>query len=132
MRELKEIIVHCSATPLEMDIGAKEIKGWHTSKGWSDIGYHYVIRRDGDIETGRPIEKIGSHVRGRNRKSIGICLIGGVDGSKRPDANFTLNQYQALHSLISLLRNKYGDLELHGHRDYSTKACPSFNVQALI
>ena len=62
-----------------MDIGAKEIKAWHKGKGWKDIGYHYVIRLNGKVELGRPLEKMGSHVVGYNRDSVGVCYVGGVE-----------------------------------------------------
>ena len=133
MRELKRIIVHCSATKPSMDIGASEIRKWHKAKGWSDIGYHYVIRRDGRVEDGRPVVTPGAHVKGHNADSIGICLVGGVDKKGKPDANFSIDQYQELETLVFRLRVKYGQMPVSGHRDFTNKkACPCFNVKQLL
>lgn len=113
-----------------MDIGADEIRGWHTAKGWQDIGYHFVIRRKGIVEKGRPIEQVGAHVEGQNANSIGICMVGGVNSADRPDANFSHRQWAALHDLVSELVDDYPDAQVVGHRSYSTKACPSFDAVA--
>lgn len=126
------LAVHCSATPPGVDIGAAEIRKWHIDKGWEDIGYHHVIRRDGTIESGRPLEFQGAHVQGHNHESIGICLVGGVNKAGDPDANFTAAQYASLESLILALLPRYPGAVVRGHRDFPgvTKACPSFDVQA--
>lgn len=141
MREINSIIVHCSDTYEYMDIGAEEIRKWHVEdNGWDDVGYHYVIKRDGTLEDGRDLdndgnidEEIGAHAYGFNSDSLGVCLIGGKgrkdDG---PEANFTMAQYYTLVQLINRLRAKYNNPKLMGHRDVSGKACPSFNVQALM
>lgn len=138
MRELKEIIVHCSATKPDMDIGADEIKKWHTDpkpegNGWSDIGYHYVIRRNGNLEMGRELALAGAHAKGRNANSIGVCLVGGLDKNGKSDANFTLPQYATLNSLIGELKQTYGEMPVIGHRDVpdSGKDCPCFDVGAM-
>jgi N-acetylmuramoyl-L-alanine amidase len=78
MREITHIVMHCTATPGTADIGAAEVNRWHLQRGWSGIGYHFVIRRNGTVEAGRPIEKKGAHVAGFNAKSVGISLAGGV------------------------------------------------------
>ena len=131
MRDLHRIIVHCSYTPPSMDIGVDTIKDWHVNdNGWSDIGYHYVIRRNGKIEPGRPVEQAGAHVRGHNRDSIGICLIGGMTEDRSgSDCNFTRWQWLALGSLIDSLETEYGRLECYGHRDFDNKDCPCFDMQ---
>jgi len=77
MRELKYIVLHCSATPVSMDVGVAEIRKWHKAKGWKDVGYHFVIKLSGKLEYGRPLQQIGSHVLGYNRASVGICYVGG-------------------------------------------------------
>lgn len=128
MRPIEKIIVHCSATPPHMDIGANEIQQWHIERGFSGIGYHFVIRRNGDVEIGRPVEVIGAHTRGHNSDSIGICLVGG-----NSDADFTYAQYKTLVKLIEELQDVYGrHVSVHGHRDFADKACPCFNVQELL
>lgn len=136
MRTINQIIVHCSATPPSMDIGVDEIRGWHVDeRGWSDVGYHFIIRRNGDLEHGRPIARAGAHAKGFNEKSIGICLIGGTDSDDKTkaEANFTLEQYLALFEHANFLMNGYGIKDIKGHRDLPgvIKACPCFDVKSL-
>ena len=132
MRNINQIIVHCSATPPSMIVGADDIRKWHITRGWSDIGYHYVIRRNGVTEAGRDIEKAGAHAKGHNEDSIGICLIGGIDEEGKPDDNYTLLQYNELLRLINFLKITFPIKLLKGHRDLPgvTKACPCFDVDA--
>lgn len=133
MRDLNRIIVHCSYTPPSMNIGAETIRDWHVNgNGWSDIGYHYVIRRNGKVEQGRKIARAGAHVQGQNRDSIGICLIGGMTEDRSgSDCNFSKEQWLALASLIEEIEAKYGRLEIHGHREFDdNKDCPCFDVKA--
>lgn len=80
-KDTKYIIIHCSATPPSMDIGAKDIDRWHRAKGWLGIGYHYVIKRDGTVEMGRKLEDAGAHAEGHNHHSVGVCMIGGIRGA---------------------------------------------------
>lgn len=134
MREINKIILHCSATPEGKDYSVETIRQWHLDRGWSDIGYHYVIQRDGTIDKGRPEERQGAHVRGHNKNSIGISYIGGVEakqvnGKWIPKDTRTSDQLCALEYLIELLMNKYPDATLHGHNEFSAKACPSFDVK---
>lgn len=137
------LVVHCSATPPAQDIGAHEIRQWHVEdNGWDDIGYAYVIRRDGTLEPGRDLDKdgdlneeTGAHAAGFNRRSIGVCLIGGVNSHGQPDANFTFQQYVRLWELVQQLRQQVPSLvHIVGHRDLPgvTKACPCFDVQAFL
>jgi N-acetylmuramoyl-L-alanine amidase len=136
MRQIKEIIIHCSATPLGWMKGSPveaqrdEIRRWHKAKGWNDIGYHKVIGRGGDVAMGRPDSKIGAHVRGQNRYSLGLCLIG---TAKSPDQkfgeNFTPAQDKRLRHEIAEWRKKYPTItKVSGHNEYANKACPGFNV----
>lgn len=137
MRKITKIIIHCSATPPDMDIGAEEIRRWHTEgNGWSDIGYHYVIRRDGTVEPGRPVAKQGAHCAARNGNvaSIGICMVGGVkrDGKRLVvEDNFTRPQWLALRKLVRELQGEFPAIDtILGHRDLDPgKACPSFSVR---
>ena len=111
------IVIHCAATKPSMDIGAAEIKSWHRKKGWLDIGYHFVIRRDGIIEPGRPIDVPGAHARGYNHISLGICLVGGVaEDGKTPEDNFTEQQWVELAALVKYLKEQFPDAEVLGHR----------------
>lgn len=135
MRTISALVIHCAATPPNMDIGAEEIRRWHTDprprgNGWSDIGYHAVIRRDGTLEEGRPDRRKGAHVRPRNADTLGVCLVGGVDDRGRAEANFTPEQFARLERYIAHVRDRYGDVDIVGHRDIDPgKACPSFDVE---
>lgn len=134
MRLINSLIIHCSATRPSMDIGVAEIKEWHLDRGWNNIGYHYVIRRNGVIEDGRPVAKVGAHAKGHNANSIGICLVGGVkeEDGKTPDANFTFEQYRSLESFVSDLERQYPEIHtICGHRDLPGvwKQCPCFSVK---
>jgi len=130
MRDINRIIIHCSATPEGRDIDAATIKDWHVNgNGWSDIGYHYCIKLDGTLETGRSIDKVGAHVKGHNKDSIGICYIGGVDKDGKPKDTMTPEQESTMREIIFALRIVADrDMTLHGHNEYSSKACPSFKV----
>lgn len=129
MRPINKVIIHCSATPEGRDVKTETIKGWHTAKGWSDIGYHYVIELDGSIVEGRPIELIGAHCLGQNKFSIGICYVGGMNKSmSKPKDTRTEEQKVSLTELMNELKSKF-DLSVHGHNQFSNKACPSFDVE---
>jgi N-acetylmuramoyl-L-alanine amidase len=131
VREINKIILHCSATPEGRDVKAKTIKKWHTEKGWSDVGYHYIIELDGSLKTGRPIDRIGAHCKGHNNNSIGVCYVGGVDANMK--AKNTLNEAQrkTLVILLAYLKLIY-EASIHGHNEFSSKACPSFDVKDFI
>lgn len=133
MRKINTIAIHCAATRPGLDIGAKEIDQWHLRRGWAGIGYHWVIRRSGTVEQGRPEDKAGAHVAGHNAHSIGICLVGGLDDNGKPAANFTPEQLAALHRLVEELKSHYHIAEerIMGHRDFPgvKKDCPCFNVR---
>lgn len=140
----KYITVHCSASRLSAKANVESIRREHKAKGWSDIGYHYVIDRDGSINTGRPLYRNGAHVQGHNTDNIGICLIGGVTEALKPVNNYTDEQWGSLRYLLTDLISKYGiPLEsIKGHRDWFPdlngdgvidkrdwlKDCPCFNV----
>ena len=131
MRDISEIIVHCSATPEGRDIDTKEIRRWHTEdNGWSDIGYHLDVELDGDIGVGRPQEKSGAHCRGKNSNSIGVCYIGGVDSSGAPKDTRNEEQKVSLETLLGLLKKSYPSAIIYGHRDFSDKACPSLDAKS--
>tara|TARA_R110002049_G_scaffold307299_2_gene507347 strand:+ start:27 stop:452 length:426 start_codon:yes stop_codon:yes gene_type:complete len=130
MRDINKIILHCSATRECQDISTETIRGWHVNeRGWSDIGYHYVILLDGTIDEARPVERQGAHVRGHNKGSIGICYIGGCDEDMNPKDTRTQEQKESLEKLFNRLMDAHQDATLHGHNEFSSKACPSFDVQ---
>jgi len=114
-----------------MDIGRKEIDRWHREKGWLMIGYHFVIRRDGTLETGRPLNRSGAHTKGHNAHSIGICMVGGIDDEGEAENNFTTPQFKTLDELLYSLLQDHPAAEIKGHRDFPgvAKACPSFDVR---
>ncbi len=124
------IAIHCSATPPKMDIGVDEIRQMHLQRGFKDIGYNRVIRRNGEWEQGREDDEVGAHVEGYNSVSIGICLVGGVNKKMKPEDNFTAEQMDTLMVLVLELRDMYPNAIIQGHRDFPNvnKACPSFDV----
>lgn len=137
MRQLTEIIVHCSATQANWMAGAgtdrkvREIDAWHRGNGWNGIGYHLLIDRDGTVANGRPIERVGAHVKGHNTGTIGVCLIGGFGSSAKddPSDHFTIAQMKALRAVIADLRHQYPTIsKVSGHNEYAAKACPGFSV----
>lgn len=143
MRPIELLVVHCSATRESQDISAADIDRWHRDKGWRKIGYHYVIRRSGEVQQGRQEHEAGAHVAGHNAKSIGICMVGGLaaDG-KTPQENYTAAQYDALGELLDDLTYRFPRAKVLGHRDLSPdrngdgrvserewlKACPCFDA----
>lgn len=123
------VFVHCSATKATMNVGVREIRQWHKEQGWLDVGYHFIIRRDGTVEEGRPVDVVGSHVKDWNSRSVGVCLVGGIDEKGHFEANFTPAQMFELRGLLQTLLAKYPGAELKAHHDVATKACPSFDLQ---
>lgn len=137
-RKVNLIVIHCSDTYARMDIDAAEIRRWHIKeRGWKDIGYHFVIKRDGTVQTGRDtdqdgdiFEEVGAHVGGYNLNSIGICLVGGKGDNGKAENNFTPAQWKSLETLIRVIKADYPNASIHGHREFNAaKACPSFDVQ---
>ena len=138
MRPISEIIIHCSATRPQWMHNAKtsdkvaEIRRWHVQDNkWSDIGYHFLVDRDGTVAPGRSVTRTGSHTRGKNAGTIGVCLIGG-HGSSATDKfeeHFSWQQHKALGTLLADLREQYPAItRVSGHNQYASKACPGFNV----
>jgi N-acetylmuramoyl-L-alanine amidase len=130
-RTIREIIIHCSATPEGRNYTVEDIRRWHRQQGWSDIGYHYVIYRDGTIHEGRNVDIAGAHCVNHNANSIGICYIGGcASNGKTPKDTRTLTQRAALLNLLHELRILYPDARIYGHHDFEPrKACPSFDAK---
>ena len=124
------LVVHCSATKPSMDIGHREIKRWHVDdNGWRDVGYHYIIRRNGEVELGRSNRDTGAHAAGYNHKSISLCMVGGMAEDNSAENNFTAQQWTALLDLVKQLKSNYPDADVIGHNEISEKECPSFDVQ---
>jgi|TARA_R110001583_G_scaffold186931_1_gene347909 N-acetylmuramoyl-L-alanine amidase len=124
------IVVHCSATKPSMDVGLKEIRDWHVNeRGWRDVGYHYIIRRNGEVELGRNANDTGAHAAGYNFKSIGLCMVGGMAEDNSTENNFTDKQWTALLDLVKQKLVDYPNANVIGHNEISKKDCPSFDVQ---
>ena len=134
MRDINKIIVHCSATQEGKDFNAAEINQWHLKRGWSGIGYHYVVLLDGTIEYGRSIYKQGAHVKGENEGSIGICYIGGVESERGSNGKWiakdtrTPEQKESLLLLIKTLKKMHPTATIHGHNEFANKSCPCFDA----
>lgn len=145
-RRIDEIIIHCSDTVTGARVTVDDIRSWHVQRGFSDVGYHYIIYEDGSIHKGRDIKVAGAHCQGHNMNSIGICYIGGRNKRKQHVDTRTPEQKEALQALIRTLRQYYPDARILGHRDCSEdkdkngiitpeewmKACPCYDVQSEI
>ena len=141
MRPVNYIIIHCSATESGAGFTVKDIDRWHKEKGWTGVGYHYVITEQGKLEQGRPPESEGAHCLHHNSDSIGICYIGGLRFGNPFDTR-TPAQCAQLEIIVRRLLRQYPDALVCGHRDLSpdldgngkitpgewTKACPCFDV----
>ena len=131
MRKITEIILHCSATAEGLDFSVRDIRAWHKAQGWADVGYHYVVRLDGTVQEGRPLEQAGAHCKGHNDRSIGICYIGGLAADGRtPKDTRTTAQRAAIRALVTRLRRQFPAATVHGHNEFAAKACPCFDVRA--
>ena len=135
-----EIILHCADTRPDWMAGhplvekVAEIRRWHVQqRGWRDIGYHWVIDRDGAVSPGRRETEIGAHVEGHNRGTLGICLLGGYGASTEdPFAkNFTAAQAAAAKRLIGEIKWRTAIRKVSGHNDYASKACPGFSAKGF-
>ena len=129
MRDIKRIILHCTATKEGAHYDVETIRAWHLQRNFSDIGYHYVIYLDGSINLGRPVFLQGAHVRGENKDSIGIAYVGGLDLDGNPKDTMTGMQEVGFLQLYNSLETTFGKLDLHGHNEYSNKSCPCFIVR---
>jgi len=141
-REVDLVVVHCTATYEGKDLDVEDIRKMHKRRGWSDCGYHFIITLSGEVQIGRPLEKMGAHVRGHNKGSIGISYIGGVDLNNKPKDTRTDAQKISMINLIDSLRSAFRNVEVKGHRDLSpdmdgdgiverhewVKACPCFDA----
>lgn len=128
-RKIDKIIVHCTATEEGVDVSVDQIRRWHKLRGWSDIGYHYVIQRNGQVETGRHVDLVGAHVKGHNKHSIGLTYVGGMNEQEEAADTRTMQQDIALVYLLKLLKSYYPEATIHGHNEFANKACPCFDVQ---
>lgn len=150
VRKIKEIIVHCTASVEGQDMTVEQIRKIHVQhNGWADIGYHYVVYRDGTVHEGRPVDKSGAHVQNRNTYTIGVVYVGGCyyktdsDGKKilGKDGKYVLGcrdtrtpaQKKSLASLVRELVQMYGlkKSDVRAHYEFANKACPCFNIESF-
>jgi hypothetical protein len=142
MRKIDEIVVHCTATQpgwwsnRSAEEKAREVRSWHVSpppngRGWKDIGYHWLIDRDGTVVKGRDESVVGAHVSGHNSNTIGVSLFGGHGSSSddKFEEHFTPQQDAALRKLIAEIRARHPITKVSGHNEYANKACPGFRVK---
>ena len=146
MREINLIVVHCSATRADRDFTENDLEVCHRHRGFNGAGYHFYIRKNGDIKNPRPLEKPGAHALGYNAHSIGICYEGGLDVRYRPADTRTEWQKHSLRVLIRTLLMDYPGCRVCGHRDLSpdrngdgrispeewVKECPCFEVTSKL
>jgi hypothetical protein len=127
-RLVDRVFVHCSASDNPDHDNAATIRKWHVEDNdWSDIGYHYFIRKDGTLEDGRPLERTPAAQKNHNTGTIAICLSG------LAEENFTLAQFATLKALALEINNAYGGaLTFHGHREVASKACPVFDYKSVL
>lgn len=143
MRDIKLIVIHCTATANGKHVSVETVRGWHLARGFRDIGYHYLIDVDGSVSVGRPEEQVGAHAEGQNAHSIGVCLVGGVGGPSKTDpGRYTPAQWDCLRIAVQDLQSRYPGARVIGHRELSPdldgdgqiephefiKLCPSFDV----
>lgn len=128
-RTINEIIVHCSATKEGKDFTVADIKKWHLERGFSDIGYHYVIYRDGSIYEGRNVDISGAHCTGHNSHSIGVCYIGGLDIKGKPKDTRTVSQKNSMMNLLKQLKSIYPKASIYPHSKFAKKDCPCFDAE---
>lgn len=135
MRKIKEIIVHCTATVATLPVTVETLRDWHVrQRGFSDVGYHFIIDQEGIIHPGRPIEMIGAHCKGRNSESIGVCYIGGLDPkTSAPADTRTPAQKKALVELCTKLCIDFdlSKCDIRGHYEFAAKECPCFKIELL-
>lgn len=142
MRTLDLIVIHCTATKEGVDVDVATVREWHKQRGFSDIGYHYLIHIDGYVEDGRDICRVGAHAKGHNAHSIGVAYVGGLDKDGRSKDTRTPEQKDAMKELVGGLQVVFGIRRVVGHRDLSVdlnddgvitpdewmKDCPCFNA----
>jgi N-acetyl-anhydromuramyl-L-alanine amidase AmpD len=144
MRDIRTIVLHCSATKAGQRVTVADIDSWHKQRGFKKIGYHYVIYESGEIATGRELTEVGAHVEGHNTESIGICYTGGLDaGTGKPADTRTESQKKAIRELLQTLKMQFPKATICGHRDFSKdtngngiidpnerlKECPCFDAK---
>jgi N-acetylmuramoyl-L-alanine amidase len=130
MRKINLIVLHCSATKDTQTYTPEQLERDHKARGFIQAGYHFYIRRNGEIVSMRPVEQIPAHAKGFNRNSIAICYEGGLDVTGKPKDTRTIKQKESIRILLLLLLTHYPGARICGHRDLGAhKACPCFNAE---
>ena len=119
MRKIDMIVIHCSATRADVPLSPRQLEEMHRQLGFDGCGYHYYVRRDGEICTMRPVDRPGAHAKGYNRHSIGVCYEGGLDEQGRPADTRTELQKRSLRVLVRVLAMDFQTRRIVGHRDLS-------------
>ena len=130
MRVIRLIIIHCSAVRPWQVSGLQEIDRWHRQKKKKNgCGYHFIVRRDGTIETGRPLEMVGAHCQHHNQHSIGVCYEGGLNADGLAADTRTAAQKVAMRQLLLKLHEQFPKAVIAGHNVFNPmKACPCFDA----
>lgn len=131
MNTITHIVIHYSATYEDQNLTVKDIDKMHKARGWKGVGYHYVIRRDGKVEVGRPETQVGAHVGGQNSGKLGICAIGGLNRATGPNKGVDNRTKAQIESQIKLIRDilkRHPKAKVVGHRDLAATQCPGFDV----
>lgn len=137
-RKVDQIIIHYTATPEGEEFSNEQIKHSHLARGFSDIGYHYVIGLNGEIRPGRSESIAGAHCTGHNTRSIGVCYVGGCPPRTTPNWQKTGKdtrtpaQETTLAKLVKELIGRYPGATVHGHYEFANKPCPGFNVKTWL
>ena len=119
MRKIDMIVIHCSATRADVPLSPRQLDEMHRQRGFDGCGYHYYVRRDGEICTMRPVDRPGAHAKGYNQHSIGVCYEGGLDEQGRPADTRTELQKRSLRVLVRVLAMDFQTRRIVGHRDLS-------------
>ena len=129
-RAINEIIVHCTASYEGNAMTVEQIRRMHKKeRGWSDIGYHYVVYLDGTVHNGRDVNISGAHCTGHNTHSIGVVYVGGLAKNGKAKDTRTPAQKAGLLKLLKELKRLYPKATIHGHREYARKDCPCFDAK---
>ena len=128
-RSINMIVVHCTATEEGKEYSVADVRRWHLKRGFSDIGYHYLIGLDGKVHEGRNVNISGAHTKGYNAHSIGVCYVGGLDKAHKAKDTRTKAQKESLLRLLKDLKKIYPHASIHGHREFANKACPCFDAK---
>lgn len=131
MRQLHTIVIHCTAAREGSGQTVADVRRVHIKRGWSDIGYHFLVDDDGQPQVGRPLDRVGAHARGLNRGSVGIAYTGGLAASGVGLSGPNREQAQGLRFLVDSLQMIFPTItRVIGHRDVPAKKdCPCFDVE---